>query len=126
MPCAVLPVFLINYHCARLKDDWHMHHHGSRYPHSWASDKNRVEEYWQEREPQQAQFRERLYEREGQVRQMRTIIAIVRMRATTLTNVLLHQRCFSSLGQRCCTGLILGIGLVSSMSSATILTRVLV
>lgn len=72
MPCAVLPVFLINYRCARLKDDWHMHHHGSRYPHSWASDKNRVEEYWQEREPQQAQFRERLYEREGQVRQMRT------------------------------------------------------
>ena len=72
----------------RLKDDWHMHHHGSRYPHSWASDKNRVEEYWQECEPQQAQFRKRLYEREGQVRQMLTIAAILHMRATTLTNVL--------------------------------------
>ena len=50
------------------EDDWHMHHHGSRYPHSWASDKNRVEEYWKEREPRQADFRKQLYEREGQVR----------------------------------------------------------
>ena len=49
-------------------DDWHMHHHGSRYPHSWASDKNRVEEFWEENEPRQAAFRAQLYEREGMVR----------------------------------------------------------
>ena len=49
-------------------DDWHMHHHGSRYPRSWASDKNRVEEFWEENEPRQAAFRAQLYEREGMVR----------------------------------------------------------
>ena len=48
-------------------DDWHMHHHGSRYPHSWASDKNRVEEFWEENEPRQAAFRAQLYERQGMV-----------------------------------------------------------
>ena len=44
-----------------------MHHHGSRYPHSWASDKNRVEEFWEENEPRQAAFRAQLYERQGMV-----------------------------------------------------------
>ena len=59
---------LIVLSCADLcADDWHMHHHGSRYPHSWASDKNRVEEFWEENEPRQAAFRAQLYEREGMV-----------------------------------------------------------
>lgn len=94
----LLPEFLTTVlRCS--KDDWHMHHHGSRYPHGWASDKNRVEEYWTQREPRQARFRKRLYEREGQVRRHQLQIPLNTIAAVVINSC--HNSCHNS----CCIGI---------------------